>query len=146
MLSPDAIERKRIYEICESSGEIKPGDTFKDCIVADELYYSPLTNEDVICCGAVSDDEILFRTADGSYYFSLLDGWGSCDGILYGLSFGLEHDFKRPTTPETIIAECEADRGTYNSWAGAMSWQARGQTLDKIISVMKRQSDTSPAS
>ena len=93
----------------------------------------------LICCGSISDDEILFRTADGSYYFSLLDGWGFCDGILYGITLGFEYDFKRPTTPETIIAECEADRGTYNSWAGALSWQARGQTLDKIISVMKRQ-------
>ena len=139
MLSPDAIERKRIYEICEVSGEIKPGDTFKYCIIADELYYSPPSNGGVVCCGCISDEEILFRTADGSYYFSLLDGWGSCDGILYGLTLGFEYDFKRPTTPETIIAECEADRGTYNSWAGAMSWKHRGHVLYIIIAVMKRE-------
>lgn len=141
MLSPDAIERKRIYEICERSGDIKPGDTFSDCIVADDPYYSVPSDEGVICCGAVSDDEILFRTCDGSYYFSLTGGWGSCDGILYGLTLGLEHDFKRTTTPETIVDECEADRGTYNSWAGALSWQARQRVLDAIISVMKRQNE-----
>ena len=139
MLSESAIKRKRIYGICENSDEIKPGDSFKDCVVADDHYFCPPEVEDIICCGLISDEEMLFRTEHGSFYFSLVDGWGTHDGILYGLSVGMEYDFKRPTTPDTIEKECDADRGTYNSWGGALSWNARGQTLDRIISVMKRE-------
>ncbi len=148
MLSESAIERKRIYEICEQSGEIEPGDTFCGLVTAQDIsiMMTPMPREKLICCGKISDDELLFRTDDGRWYFSLCGGWGSSDGMLYGLYVGIRYNFKHSTTPGTVIEECEAARGTYNSWAGAMAWQARQQTLDKIISVMKRQPETSPTS
>ena len=139
MLSESGIERKRIYEICENSEGINTGDSFKDCVVADDHYFCPPEVENIICCGPISDEEMLFRTEHGSFYFSLVDGWGTHDGILYGLSVGMKHDFKRPTTPDTIEKECESDRGTYNSWGGALSWKHRGHVLDTVIAVMKQE-------
>ena len=134
-------ERNRIYEICENSDEIIPGDTFKGLVTIEDITHvmTPMPKEKLICCGRISDDEMLFRTDDGRWYFSIRDGWGTFDNKLYGLRVGMRYNFKHPTTHETIIDECEAARGTYNSWAGAMVWHARGQTLDKIISVMKRE-------
>ena len=141
-------ERNRIYEICENSDEIKPGDTFKGLVTIEDITHvmTPMPKEVLICCGKISEDEMLFRTDDGRWYFSLRDGWGTLDGKLYGLRIGMRYTFKHPTTPETIIDECEAARGTYHSWAGAMAWHARQRVLDAIIAVMKRESETSSAS
>ena len=150
-LSKGAITRQEhnkcidyIYNICKSSDEIKPGDSFNSCITVTESLSPLLTGRKIICCGQSSDDEILFRTEDGRFYFFLQGYWGSRDGILYGNTIIPGHDFKRTTTPETIIDECEADRGDYDphSWIEAISWKARAGILDRIINVMKRESNS----
>lgn len=53
-------------------------------------------NVTIECCAKISDNEILFRSKDGQYYFSLCDGWGEENGTLYGLKLGIFHDFKHP--------------------------------------------------
>jgi hypothetical protein len=75
--------------------------------------------------------------SDGQVYFSIADGWGVKDGVLYGLALGtIYFDFGHPTTPETIAQECSKSCGTYRSFAGAMAHHSRRETLDKISSFL----------
>ena len=105
---------------------------------ADALDRIP-SHAQIAYCGKIKDNELLFRTVDGRFYFSLLDGWGSEGGTLYGLSDGFCFDFKHPTNKETILFECEAQLGTYHSWAGAMAYHERKRILKTIASVMKKE-------
>ena len=134
-----ASRKKHVYEVCERSGDINPGETYSGVRLGewDESFFIP-ADVKVVCCGRVNDSELLFRTENGSYYFSICDGWGEEEGILYGLRRGIFYDFQHPTTEDTIIAECEANRGTYHTWGGAMLYHARKHTLDTIVSVIKR--------
>lgn len=144
MLSKTITEKTRIYAVCESSGDILPGETFRGIHLAerDDRLPSALIRAKLICCGNISDDELLFRSEDGRYYFSVCDGWGTKNGALYGLEVGIFHDFQHPTTVETIQAECEATIETYrnrvHSFNTAMLHYAKRNTLEKIRSVMKK--------
>ena len=94
MLSNSIIRKNRIYSICERSGDILTGDTFQGVRLAEnDKFESIPADAVVICCGKIEDDELLFRTVDGRYYFSLRVGWGSEVGVLYGLSQGIFFDF-----------------------------------------------------
>lgn len=138
MLSKTITQSNRIYAICQSSGDIRPGADFHGVSVAKSGSTDALpANAQIVCCGKVSDSELLFRTEDGRYYFSIRDGWGEENGRLYGLRHGIFYDFQHPTAAETILAECAANIGTYHSWGGAMAYQGRKRTLDVIRSVMK---------
>lgn len=140
MLSNSLIWKSRVYSICARSGEILTGDTFKGVRLADnDRFDSVPADAVVICCGKIKDDELLFRTVDGRYYFSLCDGCGSESGVLYGLSRGILFDFKHPTTNETILSECQSNLGTYHTWAGAMAYQSRKLTLDSIATVIRKE-------
>ena len=138
MLSQKIIRARQIYAVCESSKEIKPGDVFKDVKFIDQNEEILPGQCRIICCGEISKDEMLFRSSDGRFYFSIKDGWGAESDILYGITKGLYFDFQHPTTDQTILSECESHLGTYKSWAGAMAFQARKHTLEKISEVMKR--------
>lgn len=135
MLSQKIIRKKLIYFICEKSAEINPNDIFKKVIIADEDCIVP-DEVSIVCCGNVNDEEMLFRSSDGRYYFSIKDGWGAESGILYGITRGLYFDFQHPTTDQTILSECLT--GHYRSWAGAMAFQGKKHTLETIKSVMEK--------
>ncbi|MCR4615639.1 MAG: hypothetical protein K5756_05770 [Clostridiales bacterium] len=141
MLSKDIIRKNSIYSVCEKSGRILPGDKFKGVHIADnssDSYLKRIPDDaGIICCGCIDDSEILFRTENGRFYFSVCDGWGESDGVLYGLNSGVFFDFKHPTTETTILAECDA-RGVsaFGTFGKAMKYQARNSTLDVIRSVM----------
>lgn len=138
MVSKNITEKIRIYDICKNSGDIRPDETFRGIIIAHQGSFDTIsTNTKIVCCGKVSDNELLLRTEDGRYYFSIYDGWGEEHGILYGLRFGIFFDFKHPTTTDIILAECEANIGSYRTWGGAMAYQVRKHTLDVICSVMQ---------
>ncbi|MCH5183077.1 MAG: hypothetical protein J1E00_02785 [Oscillospiraceae bacterium] len=143
MLSNPIAETNRIYAICENSGDILPGDAFHGLFLAerDDRLPSGLTRSRMICCGTIRDDELLFRTEDGRCYFSIRGGWGSRNGELYGLRVGLFHDFRHPTTAETVPAEAAATLEAYlarsRSFHNAMAYYAKKRTLDAILSVMK---------
>ena len=137
MLSQKIIRKKLIYFICEKSAEINPDDVFKKVIFAEPNEYRMIPDEVcIVCCGIVNDEEMLFRSSDGRYYFSMKDGWGEESGILYGISLGLYFDFQHPTTDQTILSECLT--GHYRSWAGAMAFQGKKHTLETIKSVMEK--------
>ena len=138
MLSQKLTEKIRIYKICERSGDIEVGDTFTGVRAAEPSQYRDIIGIDVVCCGKVSEDELLFRAEDGRFYFSVKDGWGEEDGVLYVIKRGLFFDFEHPTSDETILAECEKALGEYHSWAGAMAHQSKKLTLEKIVGVMRR--------
>ncbi len=139
MLSNTLVRKNKIYSICVRSGNIQAGETFNGICLADtDSFSSVIEDAPVVCCGQIKDDELLFRTIGGRYYFSLRDGWGYEDGTLYGLSRGLFFDFKHPTYDETILSECEANLGTYHTWGGAMAYQARKHTLDTIAAILKK--------
>ena len=140
MLSNSLIRKSRVYSICARSGDVLKGDTFQGVRLAEGDKFDSLPSDSVvICCGNIKDDELLFRTLDGRYYFSLRDGWGSERGVLYGLSRGIFFDFKHPTTDETIISECQSNLGTYHTWAGAMAYRSRKHMLDAIATVINKE-------
>ena len=143
MLSKSILWQKRVTSICERSGDILPGARFNGARLADSWDYDFIpAGETVICCGKIRTDELLFRTEDGRYYFSLCDGWGEEEGVLYGLRRGIFHDFKHPTTSDTILAECDAAvAGKYNSWSGAMLHNSIKTTIDVIRSVIEKQQE-----
>lgn len=138
MLSQELLAKIHTYTVCERSGEIEVGDTFISVRFADVAPSCDVSGIAVVCCGKVSDDELLFRSEDGQYYFSVRDGWGEKDGVLYGISRGIFFDFGHPTSDETILAECESALGEYHSWAGALAYQSKKHTLEKIAEVMRR--------
>ena len=138
MLSQKLLAKSHTYAVCGRSGDIEVGDTFIDVRFADAGPSRDVSGIAVVCCGKVSDDEMLFRSEDGRYYFSVSDGWGEEDGVLYGISRGLFFDFGHPTSEETILAECESALGEYHSWAGAMAHQSKKWTLEMIVGVMRR--------
>ena len=137
MLSKAITEKKRIYAICEKSGDIRADAVFHGVRIADPTTFDRIPERSaVICCGSISDSELLFRTEDGRCYFSVCDGWGEEDGVLYGLHTGLFYDFGHPTTVETIFDECEANVGTYTTFVGCMAYHQRKSVLKTISSVM----------
>ncbi len=140
MLANKLIRKNKIYSICAGSGDIQVGESFFGVRIVDPDALDRIPSDAQIAyCGKIKDDELLFRTVDGRFYFSLLDGWGSEGGTLYGLSHGFCFDFKHPTNEETILFECEAQLGTYHSWAGAMAYHERKRILKTIASVMKKE-------
>ena len=138
MLSQKLLAKIHTYAVCERSGDIEVGDTFIDVRFADVGPSCDVSGIAVVCCGKVYDDELLFRSEDGQYYFSVRDGWGEENRVLYGISRGIFFDFGHPTSEETILAECENALGEYHSWAGAMAHQSKKWTLETIVGVMRR--------
>ena len=137
MLSNKLKRERKIVSICEESRDFHVGDTFKKVVFADDDDEQIKTNIGIYYCGKVSGDEALFRTGDGRVYFSICNGWGEKDGILYGLEQGFFFDFGHSTTEETTLTECKNSLGTYSTWGGAMAFQSRKGTLDTIAKVMK---------
>ena len=143
MLSNKLKMEGKIYSVCKKSGSITAGQTLKGIRLADEdgmEDYSALTYANTVCCGKVSGDEILFRTEDGRYYFSVCDGWGEENGVLYGIELGIFYDFGHPTSVENIPTECRIalESCTYNSWAGAMAAHTKKEELEDIGRVMRK--------
>ena len=140
MLSQKIIKKKRILLICDKSVGIRSGDSFKGVELIDPYldFISEQTN--VICYGSINEEEMLFRSDDGRYYFSVKDGWGVEDNKLYGVTTGFFMDFMHSTAEDTIISECRSclDSYNYNSWAGALAYNVRKNTIIKIISFYER--------
>lgn len=138
MVNEKILKNERILEICKKSGDIKPGAVFPSVEIAESVSGLELVkNQTVICCGKVNDNEILFKTKDGRYYFSLLNGWGEQDGVLYGLCGGIFYNFRRPMTERSVIEEIDR-LGDYHSWGGALRYMAQKIALEKIISVIRK--------
>ncbi len=138
MVNEKILKNERILEICKKSGDIKPGAVFCSFEVAQSVSGLELVkNQTVICCGKVNDNEILFKTEDGQYYFSILNGWGEQDGILYGLAGGLFYNFRRPMTDKDIIEEIDR-LGDYHSWGGALRYMGQKTVIEKIILVIRK--------
>jgi len=137
MLSKKLTDKNKALTICRKSRKITPGDSFRCVIVEEDSLYPLPKDTAVICCGAISREEMLFRTEDGRYYFSLVDGWGSEGDTLYGLDVDLFFDFKHPTDAAVIREECNAALGTYSTWCGAMAYHHRKDMFEKILKVME---------
>ena len=138
MLSESVRRKKEVFSICESSSDLNPGDEFKNIIWGDQSDGVLLPDcFRAICCGSVSSEEMLFRSEDGRYYFSIKDGWGKKEGVLYGIRKGFLFDFKHPTKTENIIEECERSKGSYSTWCGCMAYHYRKKVLDTICRVVE---------
>lgn len=139
MLSNSLDFKKRVYSICEKSGDIVSGAVLSGVIFAVSNSFNSIPAEmKIICCGKVSESELLFRTENGQYYFSVCDGWGENNGILYGIRQGIYYNFDHSTTTDTIASECDEVLGTYHSWGGALAYRARKNTLNIIRCVMEK--------
>ncbi len=138
MLSNKLKKERKIVSVCEESRDFHIGDTFKKVVFANDDEQVK-TNTGISYCGKVSSNEALFRTGDGRVYFSICEGWGEKEGILYGLEQGIFFDFGHATTEESILSECEKGLGTYSTWGGAMAYQSMKGTLDTIAKVMKKE-------
>ena len=140
MISDAILRKNRITDICERSREISPGSLFDSVEFAeDPLRFAVPASEKVVCVGSVSDDETLFRTADGRYRFSSVGGCGSKDGRLYCVALGFFYDFGHPTDDVSIVDECSAIiRNTYyHSACGALEYAWKREALNKIIKVQR---------
>ena len=136
MLSKKLLDKQKTISICLNSKEINTGDVFR-CVkvITDDPSALPQKTP-VVCCGTVTTEEMLFRTEDGRYYFSLVDGWGAEKEVLYGLNIGLFYDFMHPTEVSSIAEECKTALGTYTTWGGAMAYNFRKRTLQRIKEVI----------
>lgn len=139
MITQTILKKNAVYSICEQSGDIEKGTQFTGVCFADCEYRTIPENMPIVCCGQYGEDEILFRSKDGRYRFSIIDGWGEKDGVLYGLKQGLYYDFERPATDEAVLSAYENLPGDYRSWSGAMAYHAKKQTLEKIAAVLKKE-------
>ena len=139
MLSKEFERKIRIFGICERSGDILPGTVFRAAELAerDPAFRLPPAAS-VVCCGAVSESELLFRTGDGGLYFSLRDGWGGEDGVLYGIRVGFHYDFGHPAAEEEIIAECAQPLRGMRSFGGTMVQHALTEYRKAIRTVLER--------
>lgn len=139
MLTNLVKDREYIYSVCRSTDDISCGAVFQNFKIADDegtrINTIPKTN--IICCGNLNENQKLFRTEDGRYYFGLTDGWGSEEGTLFGIRLGLFYDFGHPTTFEAALNECDS-LGTYSSWAGAMKYHHDKSMLKLLRPVIKR--------
>ena len=80
MLANKLIRKNKIYSICAGSGDIQVGESFFGVRIVDPDALDRIPSDAQIAyCGKIKDDELLFRTVDGRFYFSLLDGWGLKD-------------------------------------------------------------------
>ncbi len=135
MLSQKLRKRNRILAVCGGSGDVVRGDAFREvCLAAEETFSGP--HPGAVCCGRIGEDEPLFHTLDGQIYFSVRDGWGMKDGALYGLELGILYDFGHPTEEETILEECAAQVGSYQSYSGFLYCRDRKRELDRIARAM----------
>lgn len=139
MLSNSLDFKKRVYSICEKSGDIVSGEVLSGVLFAESNSFNSIPAEmKIICRGKVTESELLFCTENGQYYFSVCDGWGENNGILYGIRQGIYYNFDHPTTVDTITFECDAALGTYHSWGGSLAYHARKNTLNIIRCVMEK--------
>lgn len=132
--------KNRILAVCERSREIAQGSLFDSVEFADRPFWLPaLAANKIICVGPVSEEETLFRTADGRYWFSSVSGCGSEDDSLYCVADGFFFDFGHPTDDANIVDECsEIIRKTdYHSACGALEYAAKREALNKIIKVQQ---------
>ena len=137
MLSKTIQNKNHIFSICQKSGDIAQNTVFKSVKIADNgIITEKLASKKIICCGNVSDDEKVFRTEDGRYYFSVCDGWGNDSDMLYGLRTHIFHDFGHPTTFEDALVECDL-KPKYTTWGGAMAYHAKKGHLDVLKRIIK---------
>lgn len=140
MLSPTIIRKRQILDICENSRDLFPGDKFQNIKIAetDDFVHLPL-NTTIVCVGPLDANEMLFSAGDGRYYFTVIDGWGEKNNVLYGLEFGDYYDFKHPTTTESAITELEMQvKPTFTTWGGAMKYYATVSGKKKMLDVLRK--------
>lgn len=139
MIAKKFLLEQNTIRICAESEPIRPGDRFagvSNAALLQKVNGAILT--DILCCGTVNEDEMLFSAESGRYYFSFRNGWGVKDMKLYGMELGLFFDFKHPTTNENISEECMRNYGSYSTWGGAMATKHRRSILDTIAFVVSR--------
>lgn len=129
MLSKTLSQKKLIHTICESDQEIRIGDEFDSLKIANGFH---TVNSTFVYLGKI-DGEFLFSTKNRHIFFSVRDGIGEKDGVLYGLKSGFFHDFGYPLDEKNITEEYKP---TYTTWGGAMAYYAKKQILDKISYVL----------
>ena len=135
-----------VYFICEKSGDIARGAVFRSVRTTDTEYYEELKKLDgssIICCGDVNDEEKIFRTEDGRFYFTLQDGWGYENKCIYGMKHGLFQDFGQPTTFEEALAKCDF-KPQYSTFGGALKYQARREKYEVLKKYIRRLSKEKP--
>jgi len=142
MLTNSVNERKFIYSVCKTTGDISCGEVFEIIRIANEWdvrfgYHTPIPRTKIICCGDLNANQKLFRTANGQYYFGIADGWGAKDGILYGMCIGFFYDFGHPMTFEAILAECDA-KYSPNTMSGSMKERQRRSTMSDLKPIIQR--------
>ena len=95
-------------------------------------------------CGPVTSwehtdqNEMLFSSGNGRYYFTVRDGWGVEDNCFYALSIGeIKRDFKKPDSIEEIEHEVnnhEEPKSTYSAMAIKMKLKDNTQILKVLKS------------
>lgn len=136
MIVSEVLDVMKTFAICATSRRVRPGDRF-DRMVHHTLFEEDedLELTDIVCCGPVSRNEMLFSAENGRYYFTFGIGWGARRKTLYGLALAMFFDFKHPTSKETIEEDCKNYLAN-SSGGGAMGASLRRSMINTISSVM----------
>ena len=138
MITPKTLRKNRIRKVCGNTGDIPREARLLSVQLADQNCLMPFPADTaVICCGRIGDEEALFRTADGQYYFTVLEGWGEKNGSLFGIRIGWIHDFKHPTTVPEALALCRNNPSDYCSYAGMLAYRDRKYKFGEILKVLE---------
>ncbi len=140
MLTEKTAMKNSIENVCAESGDVAPGERFRSAVTAEDLSFPEIPGEaEIVCCGKVSGDEMLFRTEDGRIYFSVRDGWGGKDGILYGMTPGFRFDLGCTTNRKTLQARCrlflKRRSCRITGLTTALRFSMETKEIEKILSV-----------
>lgn len=104
MLSEKLIMEEKIKSICKKDRTVfRRGMGFDGITVLNPGFCGSMLCGPVTFWGHTDQNEMLFSSGNGRYYFTVRDGWGVMDNHLYALSIGsIRRDFQRPVTVEDI--------------------------------------------
>ena len=122
MLSEKLIMEEKIKSICKKDRTVfRRGMGFDGITVLNPGFCGSMLCGPVTFWGHTDQNEMLFSSGNGRYYFTVRDGWGVEDNCFYALSIGaIKRDFKKAVTIEEIEHEInnpEEPRSTYSAMA-----------------------------
>ncbi len=136
MLSEKIKEQYRAIEICEKDNtDFKKGMMF-DRLVISNSRRKDLEDTPVIFLGFFDSDEMILCTADKKICFSLYDGWGVENNILYAISVGPICSFKNPITIENLKAEL-TNPADYSGVYETIRRDKQNNYIRKILKILK---------
>ena len=138
MLSEKLIMEERMKSICKKDRTVfRRGMGYDGITVLNPGFCGSMLCGPVTFWGHTDQNEMLFSSGNGRYYFTVRDGWGVMDNHLYALSIGaIRRDYQRPVTVEdieSIVNSPKASRGAYAALTNAMKQKDDTEILKVLL-------------